>query len=261
MSPRSGWCASTGSTRRHRWCGPRACVPHDRVRSRLGRCRPRTAPRLAMPALLTRMSTGPKLGDDLVHHGLLVVGRRVDAGLQAIARRPSFSISVTVSAAASASRAVVHRDVGAVLGQCQADRPADAPPTTGDQGHTSFQLTHAANLDCPRATSVLALRHDRGSARGRRPRRLVVRRREPAPDLPVPDLCPRQHPGDRGQAARGVVGDLGGGDAAVERGALLEHTAERLDHGAEAGFVHRLPVRRRRRLARCSRPSACRPGR
>ena len=63
------------------------------------------------------------------------------------------------------------------------------------------------------------------------------------------------------QTAVGRLADAGEGRAAVERRALLERAADRLDPGAERRLVHAWCRGWRRRPARCSRPSACRRGR
>ena len=100
MSPRSQVRIS-GMTRRERWCGPTAWVPR-RYSTSVGSVSATDRPRLAWPALLTRIEIGPSSPETRSTISASASGSATEAWT-AMARRPSASISATVSAAAASS--------------------------------------------------------------------------------------------------------------------------------------------------------------
>ena len=89
-----------------------------------------------------------ELGDDRRHHGFVglgVVDRRLDGdGPPPEGLDLGHDGSRVVGAAP-----VVHRHVGAVGRQPEADRGADAPPSAGDERDATFQTSHGRRSNSP----------------------------------------------------------------------------------------------------------------
>ena len=120
--------------------GPTACVASTRCSSSAS-VSATARPRLATPPVVHQDVHEPEVSDDRVDHrhiGRLVVDAGpVRTGLAAgrLDRRHRGRGRLDVAP-------VVHRNGRSGRRQTLGDGPADAAPTTGDQGHATIQLAH-----------------------------------------------------------------------------------------------------------------------
>ena len=113
-----------------------------------------------MPALLTRMSTLPNAPMAAAIERLGGLRLRDVAGT-ATARRPSASTARAPSAGRGLVAAIAERDVGALLGEPQHDRPTDSARAAGDDGRLAAQIDHERTSSCDLRTACRCRRPSR----------------------------------------------------------------------------------------------------